>query len=97
MISGRNTRPSKLKLKELDLDFQERRLVSAEGVERDRRDVARVVRAGLSAIPDRVAVRLASESDAGKVHAKLSIEIRKALIAVSDAIISTPPMKGRMA
>lgn len=78
----------KLQLAEIELGQRHRRLVPVEDVERQARETGRQVREGMLAIPDRVASLVAAENDAGKVHDILAGEIRKALVAVSDEIVS---------
>ncbi len=59
----------------------------------DRRDFerARTVRDAILGVPDRLAAELAAETDAARLHAKLSEELRKALGALAELLDHDPP------
>ena len=69
------------------LDYEERsgKLVAIDQVKASAFKVARTVRDGLLNMPDRVAHELAHETDAAKVHQRLSMEIRTVLESLAAA------------
>jgi hypothetical protein len=70
-------------LAELDHSERSGTLVNAEEVRRSAFKLARQARDGMLNIADRVAADLAAETDAFKVHARLTKEIREALSALA--------------
>ena len=69
----------KARLAELELETRESKLVNAEEVKQAAFKTARQVRDALLNLPDRVAGELAAETNAFKVHQRLTKEIRRAL------------------
>ncbi len=69
------------------IEFEEKtaKLISRDEVQVAAFTKARTVRDNLLNIPDRLAATLAAEADAGKVHAILTGEIRKALDELAGA------------
>lgn len=69
------------------LEYEERlgKLVNRDEVTVAAFNRFRTFRDGMLNIPDRVAAMLAAETDAAKVHANLTTEIRKALLEFADA------------
>ena len=69
------------------LSYEERAgtLVEAAKVRKEAFDFGRKIRDAMMNLPDRVAVELAAEQDANKIHARLMEEIRIALRVVADA------------
>ncbi len=69
------------------LEYEEKvgSLVSKDEVKVEAYNKFRTYRDGMLNIPDRVSSVLAAESDAAKVHAILTAEIRKALLEFADA------------
>ena len=74
------------RLRKLEFEARERRLIDAEEVRKAIAGAGRGVRDGLLGLPDRVAAILAAESDAKKVHATLKTELVRELEALADAI-----------
>jgi hypothetical protein len=70
-------------LAELDHSERSGTLINAEEVRRSAFKLARQTRDGMLNIADRVAADLAAETDAFKVHARLTKEIREALSALA--------------
>lgn len=75
----------KWKAKLTELDYQERigEVVSAEDVDREWFELARLVRDSMLNIPARLADQLAHETDQRKVHDMLEQEIYRALEGIS--------------
>ena len=69
----------KARLAELELETRESKLVNADEVKQAAFKTARQVRDALLNLPDRVAGELAAETNAFKVHQRLTKEIRRAL------------------
>lgn len=63
------------------LEFEEKsgKLVEADQVKDEAFRVARTVRDSILNVPDRISAELAAESDAFKIHQRLTDELRKAL------------------
>lgn len=74
------------KLRRLEFEARERRLIDAEVVRKTIADAGRGVRDGLLAIPDRLATVLAAESDAKKIHSMLRAELIRELEVLANAI-----------
>jgi phage terminase Nu1 subunit (DNA packaging protein) len=70
------------------LSFEQRsgKLVEEEQVKKEAFVIARRVRDSLLAIPDRVAAELVNEPNQFRIHARLTEEIRKALISLKDLL-----------
>jgi phage terminase Nu1 subunit (DNA packaging protein) len=68
---------ARAELMELELAEKQGRLVDADVVRRETMAKARIARDALMSLPTRVSAELAAETDAGKVHDRLSVEIRK--------------------
>lgn len=62
-------------------------LVEVSAVRRAEFEAARTIRDNVLNIPDRVAAEFAAETDAGRIHARLTQELRQALGAAADALI----------
>lgn len=73
-------------LAHLELQKQLGTLVSKAEVEKASFAVARVVRDAFMTLPDRLAPRLAAESDLARIHADLENEIRYILNGLSDRL-----------
>ena len=73
-------------LAELDHSERSGRLIDAEEVKRSAFKLSRQTRDAMLNIPDRCAADLAAETDAFKVHARLTKEIREALTALATVI-----------
>ncbi|OFZ54968.1 MAG: hypothetical protein A2428_03075 [Bdellovibrionales bacterium RIFOXYC1_FULL_54_43] len=73
--------------KEAKLAYEERigKLVSAERIKTEAFECARMVRDSILNIPNRIAHELAGETDPGKVHALLTVELNKALEELANA------------
>lgn len=71
----------------LTLEIAERagRLVEAEAVEREAFGRARLAQQALLSIPDRLAVRLAAETSAHRVHELMLAEIRRVVAKIAGA------------
>lgn len=69
------------------LSYEERSgtLVNAQEVQNEAFKIGRVIRDSLLSIPDRVSAELAAETNQFKLHARLTEEIRKALIGLKEA------------
>ena len=74
------------KLRRLEFEARERRLIDAEAVRKTVADAGRGVRDGLLAIPDSLATVLAAESDTKKVHSLLKAELMRELEVLANAI-----------
>jgi hypothetical protein len=61
-------------------------LVEAAAVKRAAFEAARTIRDNVLNIPDRIASELAVETDPGKIHARLDLELRQALGAAADVL-----------
>ena len=70
-------------LAEMDVKEREGNLVNADQVRESAFKLARQTRDAMLNIPDRVSADLAAETDAFKVHARLTKEIREALSALA--------------
>jgi phage terminase Nu1 subunit (DNA packaging protein) len=68
---------ARAQLMELELAEREGKLVSADDVRRATTQKARIARDAMLSLPSRVAAELAAETDPGKVHDRLAVEIRK--------------------
>lgn len=67
------------------LEFEEKsgKLVEADQIKDEAFRLARTVRDGILNVPDRISAELAAETDAFKIHQRLSDELRKALEALA--------------
>jgi phage terminase Nu1 subunit (DNA packaging protein) len=74
------------KLRKLEFETRQGKLIEAELVRKTISDAARGVRDGILAIPDRLATVLAAESDPKKVHVTLKTELSRELEALANAI-----------
>jgi hypothetical protein len=61
-------------------------LLRRDAVERESFEAARVVRDNVLNVADRIAAQLAGERDARRVHAILTLELRKALEGISEKL-----------
>lgn len=66
--------------------MKEGETVLAAKVQRDAFEAARTVRDNVLNVPDRVSAELAGESDAGRVHARLSAELQLALETIAGIL-----------
>lgn len=71
------TEALRAQLLELELAEKQGKLVDAEAVRRATMNKARIARDALLSLPMRISAELAAETDPGKVHDRLSVEIRK--------------------
>jgi len=74
------------RLRKLELDAKEGRLIDAEAVRAALADAGRAVRDGILGVPDRLAPILAAESDQQRIHALLQTELKRELEGLTDAI-----------
>jgi len=74
------------RLRKLELDRAEGRMLEAEPVRKMIADAARIMRDGILGIPDRMAPILAAETDPRKVHDILKTELSRELDAIANAI-----------
>jgi hypothetical protein len=74
------------KLRRLEFETRQGRLIEAEAVRKTVADAVRALRDGILGLPDRLATVLAAESDAKKVHVTLKTEISRELEALANAI-----------
>lgn len=80
----------KVALNELVLDEKKQRLIDADQVRKETFEMARTIRENMMALPDRLSSKLAAERDEKKIHAELSMEIRKAIKVCQDIIRQGP-------
>ena len=71
------------KLCEMEVKLREGKLVDVETIRNKSFKLGRQVRDGMLNIPDRISADLAAETDAFKVHARLTKEIREVLTALA--------------
>ena len=74
------------KLRRLEFETKQGRLIEAEAVRKTVADAVRAMRDGILGLPDRLATVLAAESDAKKVHVTLKTELSRELEALANAI-----------
>jgi hypothetical protein len=74
------------KLRRLEFETKQGRLIEAEAVRKTIADAVRSLRDGILGLPDRLATVLAAESDAKKVHVTLKMELSRELEALANAI-----------
>jgi hypothetical protein len=74
------------KLRRLEFETKQGRLIEAEPVRKTIADAVRTLRDGILGIPDRLATVLAAENDAKKVHVTLKIELSRELEALAHDI-----------
>jgi hypothetical protein len=74
------------KLRRLEFETKQGRLIEAEAVRKTVADAVRSMRDGILGLPDRLATVLAAESDAKKVHVTLKMELSRELEALANAI-----------
>lgn len=72
------------KLAKLEFEQKSGKVVNAEEVRAEAFKIARFVRDAMLNIPDRLAAELAAENDQFKVHARLTQEIRRALVSLGE-------------
>jgi phage terminase Nu1 subunit (DNA packaging protein) len=78
------------KLAKLDYEKRAGTLVDAHEVQLEAYKIARAVRDALLSIPDRVASELAAETNAFKLHARLTDELRKTLVSLKEILDVDP-------
>ena len=71
------------KLCEMEVKLREGKLIDRDTIRDKSFKLGRQVRDGMLNIPDRIAADLAAETDAFKVHARLTKEIREVLTALA--------------
>lgn len=71
------------KLCEMEVKLREGKLIDRDAIRDKSFKLGRQVRDGMLNIPDRIAADLAAETDAFKVHARLTKEIREVLTALA--------------
>jgi hypothetical protein len=74
------------KLRRLEFETRQGRLIEAEAVRKTIADAVRSLRDGILGLPDRLATVLAAESDAKKVHVTLKTALSRELEALANAI-----------
>ncbi len=74
------------KLRKLEYEARQAKLIEAEVVRKSMADAGRTVRDGILGLPDRLATVLAAESDAKKIHVTLTTELSRELEALANAI-----------
>lgn len=74
------------KLRRLEFETKQGRLIEAEGVRRRIAEHVRSLRDGLLGLPDRLSSSLAAETDQRKVHVLLKNELTRELDALARAI-----------
>ena len=74
------------KLRRLEFETKQGRLIEAEAVRKTVADAVRAMRDGILGLPDRLATVLAAESDTKKVHVTLKTELSRELEALANAI-----------
>jgi hypothetical protein len=74
------------KLRRLEYETRQGKLIEAELVRKTIADAVRGVRDGILGLPDRLATVLAAESEAKKVHVALKTELARQLEALANAI-----------
>ena len=76
------------KLRRLEYETKQGKLIEAEVYRKAAADAFRTFRDGLLGLPDRLATTIAAESDPKKVHLALKTENSRELEAASDAVLS---------
>jgi hypothetical protein len=79
------------KLAEIEVKTREGQLVDKAALKERSFKLGRLIRDGMLNIPDRVAADLAAETDAFKVHARLTKEIREVLTVLGTSEIDNVP------
>jgi hypothetical protein len=74
------------KLRRLEFETRQGKLIEADAVRKTVVDAVRTLRDGILGLPDRLATVLAAESDAKKVHVTLNTEIARQLEGLANAI-----------
>ena len=74
------------KLRRLEFETKQGRLIEAEAVRKTIADAVRAMRDGILGLPDRLATVLAAESDPKRVHVTLKTELSRELEGLADAI-----------
>lgn len=74
------------KLRRLEFETKQGRLIEAEGVRKRIAEHVRALRDGLLGLPDRLSSSLAAENDQRKIHVLLKTELTRELEALSQAI-----------
>jgi len=74
------------KLRRLEFETKQGRLIEAEAVRKTVADAVRSLRDGILGLPDRLSTVLAAESDSKKVHVTLKTELSRELEALANAI-----------
>ena len=74
------------KLRRLEFETKQARLIEAEAVRRTVAEAVRAIRDGILGLPDRLATVLAAESDPKKVHVVLKAELTRELEGLAHAI-----------
>jgi hypothetical protein len=74
------------KLRRLEFETKQGRLIEAEAVRKTIADAVRGLRDGMLGLPDRLATVLAAESDAKKIHVTLKTELSRELEGLANAI-----------
>jgi len=76
------------RLRKLEFEARQRKLVDAEAARKTIGDAGRTVRDGILGIPDRLAATLAAESDQRRIHSLLRQEFLRELEGLANAIES---------
>jgi hypothetical protein len=79
------------KLAEIEVKTREGQLVDKAALKERSFKLGRLIRDGMLNIPDRVAADIAAETDAFKVHARLTKEIREVLTVLGTSEIDNVP------
>ena len=74
------------KLRRLEFETKQGKLIEAEVVRRLIADAVRTLRDGILGLPDRLATVLAAESDAKRVHVTLKTELSRELEGLANAV-----------
>jgi hypothetical protein len=74
------------KLRRLEFETKQGRLIEADAVRKTIADAVRTMRDGILGLPDRLATVLAAESDPKKVHVSLKTELSRELEGLAHAI-----------
>jgi hypothetical protein len=74
------------KLRRLEFEKAQGKLVDADANRKQNSDVARTIRDGMLAIPGRLAPICAAETDQKKIESLMLQEIKRELVRVADAI-----------
>ena len=74
------------KLRKLEYEVRQAKLIEAEIVRKSMADAGRTVRDGILGLPERLATVLAAESDTKKIYVTLKTELSRELEALANAI-----------